>query len=196
MGVKIYGTSHVSQESIEMIDRVFEEEEFEAVALELDPIRLNAMLSGEKSDQGTIFLKFMSFFQDFIGKRTGVMPGQEMLYAYRRAVHEGKDVILVDQDIRITMQRFNQIRRKEKAKAMISMTLGMIWPGGLDVSKIPDEDRIQEMIGQMKDSFPGLYRVLFDERNEYMIRALEQVDQETVAFLGAAHRKPVQEGLE
>jgi pheromone shutdown protein TraB len=194
--VQVFGTSHVSQESIEMIDRVFEEEEFNTVALELDPIRLNAMLNGDDSEGGTLFLKFMKFFQNFIGKRTGVMPGQEMLYAYNRAVNEGKDVLLIDQDIRITMSRFNQIRRKEKAKAVASMTLGMVLPGGLDVSKIPDEEQIDEMVDQMRKSFPGLYRVLFEERNAHMINALEQVEEDTVAFVGAAHRKPVQEGLE
>lgn len=196
VSVKVYGTSHVSKESIEMIDRVFKEEEFEKVALELDPIRLNALLSDQKGQQsGTLFMKFLKFFQNYIGKKTGVMPGEEMLYAYRKAVESGKDVVLVDQDIRVTMSRFGEVSRKEKVKAVGAMLLGMIWPGGMDISRIPDDEKIQRMVERLEVSFPGIYRVLYEERNEYIIRAIRQTDGETVAFLGAAHKKPVQEGL-
>ncbi len=194
--VDIYGTSHVSHESIQMIDRVFEEQEFDTVALELDPLRLNALLNDESGEGGSLFMRFLRYFQRHIGRKTGVMPGDEMLYAYQKALREGKDVVLIDQDIRVTMSRFKDVSRKEKVKAAAGMAFGMVLPGGMDVSRIPEEEEIQDMIGQMQNRFPEIFRVIYTERNEHMVNALKQLDGDIVAFLGAAHRRPVQEGLE
>ena len=200
--IHVYGTSHVSHESIDRINEAIEKHDPEIVALELDPIRLQALKSGDQnsSEGGPLFIRLLRKFQNKIGSRTGLMPGQEMLYAYHKSLGEDRDVVLIDQDIRITMQKLKSVRRKEKVKAGLSLVAGFLIPGGVDVSNIPDEKMIQQMSAEMKNSYPGLHSVLLDDRNAVMTDSLKQVqrnnpDSDVVAFVGAAHRKHLEEEL-
>ncbi|PSH02517.1 MAG: hypothetical protein BRC26_00165 [Nanohaloarchaea archaeon QH_8_44_6] len=129
------------------------------------------------------------------------MPGEEMEYAYHKAVSEDRQIALVDQDVRVTIQRLKDVRRKEKVKAGISILVGFLGFGEkFDVSTIPDDDMISELVEEMREQFPGLYRVLMVERNEFIVKALQRVDEQhegdVVAFLGAAHVQKVKEMLD
>lgn len=200
--IKLYGTSHVSHESIDVIDQAFEEEP-DVVALELDPVRLQALLTdGQSAEDGSIFIKLLQKFQEYVGNKTGLMPGEEMLYAYNRGMREGLDVALVDQDIRITIERLKDVRRKEKVKAVLSTGVGLLLPFGdkFDLEEIPDEEKIQELVSQLESSFPGIYEVLMEERNVHMVESISRLqitnpDSDIAVFMGAAHRKPVAEAL-
>lgn len=198
--IHVYGTSHVSRESLEVIDEAFERHDPDIVALELDLLRLNALLSDESPRGGPLLMRLLKKFQDFVGSRTGLMPGREMLYAYNRAVKEGKEVVLIDQDIRVTTQKLNSLPRKEKFKAALSVVGGLLLPGSINLASIPEEENIQQMLEELKIHFPGFYRVLMEERNEAMISALEHLEEENpeseiVVFVGAAHRKPLEDAL-
>ena len=201
--IKIYGTSHVSQESIELIEDAFEDEP-DMVALELDPPRLEAlMFDGRGRPDGDLFIRLLEKFQKFIGNRTGLMPGEEMLYAYNRAIQENLDIALIDQDIRVTVDRLKSIRRKEKVKAFLSIGAGFLIPfgDGMDLESIPDGEEIDRLTSEMKTSFPGIYQVLMEDRNRVMAEALMSLqennpDSDIAVFMGAAHEKPVSEILE
>ena len=200
--IKLYGTSHVSHESISVIDRAFEEDP-DIVALELDPVRLEALMSdGERKDNSTVFITLLQKFQEYVGNKTGLMPGEEMLHAYNKALNNDVDVALVDQDIRITVERLKDVRRKEKVKAVFSTLIGVLLPFGdkFDLEEIPDEEKIQELVSQLETSFPGMYRVLMEERNVHIVESISRLqisnpEADIAAFLGAAHRKPVAESL-
>ena len=198
--IHVYGTSHVSEESFKVIDEAIEEHNPEVIALELDHLRLNSLLGEDKQDSGSLFAYLIKYFQNRVGAKTGVMPGEEMKYAYNKAVESGRDVALVDQDIRVTIQGLKGVRRKEKVKAAFSMIAGFLGLGKeLDVSKIPEDEMISELVEEMQEEFPGLYRVLMKERNQYIVNALREADkgseEDVVAFLGAAHVKKVEEML-
>jgi len=206
--IKVYGTSHVSQESIDLIERKIEEEKPDIIALELDQLRLKTLIN-RKEDQTEaknnlpIFLKLIKKFQNKIGSKTGVMPGQEMVFAYQKAAEKELEIALIDQDVRKTIGRLKTVHRREKVKAVLSMSLAYIMPQkkGIDVSKIPDEEMIGDLLNEMKARYPGLYRVLVEERNEVMVKALSQVQEENpekkiIAFVGAAHEKEIKEKLE
>ncbi len=199
----IYGTSHVSEESLKLIDRAIEEHDPDIVAIELDPLRLNSLVTGEEYGGGPVFLKIVKKFQDYIGSKTGVMPGEEMLYAYEKSMQEDREVALIDQDIRITIERVKQVSRKEKVKAFAETVVGLLIPGAakFDVSRIPDEEMIQELLQEVRERYPELYQVLVEERDRVMADYLQQLqedepDAEIVAFVGAAHKKSVEELLE
>ncbi len=200
--IKLYGTSHVSHESLDVIDEAFLEEP-DLVALELDPPRLEAlMFDGQGRKDGSIFIRLLEKFQNYVGSKTGLMPGEEMLYAYNRAIQENLDIALIDQDIRITVERLKQVRRKEKVKAVFSVGLGLLLPFGdkLNIEEIPEEEKIRELVSELEDSFPGIYMVLMEERNNHMFESLvrlqeENPDSDIAVFMGAAHRKPVAELL-
>lgn len=200
--IEVYGTSHVSHDSIQKIDSVLQDDEIDIVALELDPQRLHALQQQGTTDskQGPIFLRLLRYFQNYIGKRTGLMPGQEMMHAYQKAMETDRDVALIDQDIQVTLGRLNSISRKEKVKAALSMAGGLLFGERFDVSKIPEQDMINEMTEELENSFPGLYKVLIEERNQYMYEALKQLqeqnpDQNIAAFVGAGHKQALEEML-
>lgn len=194
--IKVYGTSHVSRESFDVIDEAFKELDPDVIALELDPVRLDAMLQQGKTDsQGPLFMKIVQKFQAYIGKKTGVMPGTEMLYAYEKARYEGADVILIDQDIRITVQNLMETRRKERVKAVAGLAASFVLPGeSFDISKIPEDKKVTYMLQKFRESFPGIHQALVDDRNTHMIEALREFqeqnpDEDVAAFVGAAHKE-------
>lgn len=197
--IHVYGVSHVSHDSIDLIEEKIEEHEPEVVALELDATRFNALISDNERSQGPIFLKLVQKFQRYIGSKTGVMPGEEMMYAYRKAASKGMDVALIDQDIRTTVRRLKQVRRKEKVRAGLQLLAAPFLPGAMDLSKIPDNKFIEEMLEEMQEQFPELYNVLVTERNAYMAEALKKTHEDSegdvVAFVGAAHREALKEML-
>ena len=194
--IKVYGTSHVSRESFDVIDEAFKELDPDVVALELDPVRLEAMIQqGQTDSQGPIFMKIIQKFQAYIGKKTGVMPGTEMLYAYEKARYKGADVILIDQDIRMTVQNLMNTRRKERVKAVAGLMASFVLPGeSFDVSKIPEDKKVAYMLQKFRESFPGIYKALVDDRNIHMTEALKEYreknpDDDIAVFVGAAHKK-------
>lgn len=197
--IYVYGTSHVSEESFDVIDDALEKHNPSVVALELDYPRLNSILNGEQSEGGTVFARLIKFFQNSVGSRTGVMPGEEMRYAFERSMEMDREVALVDQDIRVTIQRLKDVRRKEKVKAAFSILFGFLGGKKFDITSIPEDEVVDELVEELKEEFPGLYRVLMEERNRYMVEALRKVDDQNdgdvVAFLGAAHVRPVREML-
>lgn len=199
--IHVYGTSHVSKESLELIEEKLEEHDPDIVALELDLLRLNALLSGEETSEGPLFLKLVKRFQKSVGSRTGVMPGDEMIYAYRKALAEGREVALIDQDIRITVERLKQVSRKEKVRAVLEAVGGLLMPGKFDVQSIPEEELIGQLLDELKVRFPQLHRVLVEERNKVMADYLGNLeennpDSEIVAFVGAGHKQELERLLD
>lgn len=194
--IHVYGTSHVSRESIELIEEKIEKHEPDIIALELDPKRLEALLTDKKRSGGSLFARLLKKFQDRIGSKTGVMPGEEMLHAYKIAAERNAEVALIDQDIAVTLSRLRQVPRKEKARAVFDLLLGMLFSGKFDYSKIPDEEEVQKLLGELEWRYPSIYRVLVEERNNYMVASLEKLREDrdeavVVAFVGAAHRRDI-----
>jgi pheromone shutdown protein TraB len=201
--IKVYGTSHVSRESFDVIDEAFREMDPDVVALELCPVRLEAMMrQGQTDSQGPIFMRILQKFQAYIGRKTGVMPGTEMLYAYEKAVDEGKDIILIDQDIRITVQNLMKTSRKERVKAVGGLALSFVFPGdGFDITKIPEDRKVAYMLQSFREKFPGIYQAIVGDRDVYMKEAVwnycdEHPDEDIAVFVGAAHKRELQCELE
>lgn len=201
--IRIYGTSHVSKDSLDVIDHAFRSDP-DIIALELDPPRLEAlMFDGQGRKEGSVFIRLLERFQNYIGGKTGLMPGEEMLYAYNRGIQENLDIALVDQDVRITVQKLGEVRRKEKVKAAFSVLAGLVIPvggKGFDIESIPEQDKISKLVEELEGSFPGIYRVLMEERNLHMARSISELKVENpgsdiAVFMGAAHREPVTELL-
>lgn len=199
--IYVYGTSHVSHESLELIKEKIDEHDPDTVALELDLMRLNALVNDSSQSSGPMFVRIIKKFQDMVGSKTGVMPGEEMLYAYHTAVEDGRDVALIDQEITDTVEKLKQVRRPEKVKAVIHLVLGAFIPGSFNVSDIPEEEFIDELLEEFRHKFPELHYVLVEDRNQHMVAALKQLkdeepEKDIVAFVGAAHKKAIQEELD
>jgi pheromone shutdown protein TraB len=193
--IHIFGTSHVSQESLNLVEEKIEEINPEVVALELDMPRLNSLLSDEQENRGgPLFVQILQYFQKSVGEKTGVMPGEEMLLAYQTAEKNDIEVALIDQDIRVTISKLKGVSFWEKLKAGAQLMVGLIFPGSFEMAhEIPEEELIDQLLFEMKFKFPEMYDVLVEQRNKHMTESLKMLEEETegdiVAFVGAAHRK-------
>jgi pheromone shutdown protein TraB len=200
MSIKIVGSSHISQESIERINEAYDSFEPDIVCLELDMGRLNALLTDSQAQPENIVHMLLGKFQRYLGGKTGVMPGEEMLHAYREAQSRGLEVFLVDRDIRETLGRLKYVRRKEKVKAL-AMVPFSLFSSKINIAEIPDEKMIEEVKERFSESFPELYRVLLEERDFYMSEAVRKVrmanpGKDILVVVGAAHKQGLEERID
>ncbi|MDY6776794.1 MAG: TraB/GumN family protein [Candidatus Nanohaloarchaea archaeon] len=193
--IEIVGTSHIAGEELAGIREKVEEEDPDVVAVELDHRRLQALISG---DQGRTpsnpFNLVLKALQDFLGRKTGVAPGSDMLEAFHAARENGVDVALVDRDIGITLAGLREVPLREKAKffGFLLVSPFLLRGGDIDLQEVPDRDIIDEMLLRLEVGFPEIYRVLVADRNREMaerLKALEREYGDVLAFVGAGHVK-------
>jgi pheromone shutdown protein TraB len=116
--VRVVGTAHVSAESVEEVETAIDEEEPDAVAVELDEGRYR-QLKGEHPDdldagdllRGNTVYQFLaywmlSYIQTRLGEEFDMEPGADMMAAIDAAEAQKINVALVDRDIQVTIQRF------------------------------------------------------------------------------------------
>lgn len=212
--LKIIGTAHVSQESIEEVQASILEIKPDVVAVELDINRFNNLLkdkSGDKQnenkeinikeiikgDQFTLFLVsgFLSYMQKKIGEDVGVKPGSEMMAAVEAAQEIGARVALIDRDIQITLRRaLNQMSFWEKMKFVYGILASFISSDEAveDIESIKEGDTLAEVMEYFQEMSPQAFDVLVRERDAYMARMLLDITEEkVVAVVGAGHQKGI-----
>ncbi|HTX60847.1 MAG TPA: TraB/GumN family protein [Methanobacterium sp.] len=215
--LKIIGTAHVSQKSIEEVKETIREMKPDVVAVELDLNRyqnLKNEASGQqtekefnireiiKSDQLTMFLVsgFLSYMQKKIGEDVGVKPGSEMMAAVEAAEEVGAKVALIDRDIQLTLKRaLNQMSFWEKAKFAYGLLASLFTSDEdlEDIEKIKEGDTLAEVMEYFQDMSPKAYHVLVDERDAYMARMLLDIPEgQVVAVVGAGHKNGIKEYMD
>ncbi len=116
--VDVVGTAHISQASVEEVERRITEDRPDVVAVELDEGRYRQMQGQEPDDldasdllKGNTVFQFLaywmlSYIQTRLGDQFDVEPGADMMAAIETAEEHGIGVALVDRDIQQTIQRF------------------------------------------------------------------------------------------
>jgi pheromone shutdown-related protein TraB len=205
--IKIIGTSHISPESLKEIQRVIKKEKPDCVAVELDPMRYEAIRRGEKVTLASVkhigfrnyfIAKILSIIQNYLGKKTGVMPGTEMLIAVNTAHEVQADVAFIDQDIRKTLNGLRAMKFSEKFKIFLSIFKKVPIDEKFELNKVPSEKLVEQMIMYLKEASPTLYKVLIVQRNLHMARALTKLDKrykKIVAVVGAGHEKGIKKSM-
>lgn len=204
--ILLIGTSHVAEESIKKVREAVKEHEPGFIALELDRGRLGAMLSKKQAGRlemlkavgvtGFIFAVIGQWVQQTIGKIVKIDPGEDMLSAFKIAKKHKIPVVLIDQEIQLTLRRFGaKITWKERFRFIGDLIFGFL-PGKkkmkIDLREIPSEDVIINVIGLLKERYPNVYKTLIAERNMVMshrLIALSAVhpDKKILAVVGAGH---------
>lgn len=218
MNIKIIGTSHIARQSINEIKKAVEEDKPDIIALELDLRRASALMQKEISKisisdalnigiKGYLFVKIGQFVQQKLGKIVGVSPGSEMKTALELAKKNKIDVSFIDQPIEITLRNFSKnLTWREKGRFVADIFKGLIFPKkqmketGLehfDLSKVPEKEIIDKIVGQIRKRYPNVYKTLIEDRNKYMVKKLVGLlrvnkDKKILAIVGAGHK----EGME
>ncbi len=208
--IVLVGTSHIARESLENVERVILEEKPDLICLELDKKRLLALLSKKTKGRlswkdirrigfkGYLFSLIGGYVQEKLGKKVGVIPGSDMLHAFKTAKKHQIKIALIDQDIEVTLKNFSKaITWKEKGRFVIDLIKGLIFRKNIlnfDLTKVPEEELIQKLLAEVKDRYPNVYRVLVHERNMFMAKHLSEFsksnpDKKILAVIGAGHEK-------
>jgi len=210
--MEIIGTSHVSPKSVEKVKRTIENLKPSLVAVELDKLRYDSLLKKQTKTRpslslirqlgvsGFVFYLLGSFVENYIGKKTGVIPGDEMLAAIKEARKQGAKIALIDQPVILTLRNISSISFKEKLKIVFDMIFSLINPKHelrkvsltmANIYDVPNEKDIVKIISIFEKRYPLFYKVLIDDRNRYMVRKLnilrESFEEPIVAVVGAGH---------
>ena len=208
--VVLVGTAHVLKESVEMVRETIREEMPEVVALELDMKRFSSLYESRdvslkeviKQGKFMVFLVsvILSYVQRKIGAEIGVEPGAEMKEAVKTAKEIGARTALIDQELETTLSRFlKTLSLREKLRLLLSI-LG-VFRGKVEVDEgITDEEKVNELLEELKEISPSAYKVFVEERNVVMANRIREIassmeNGKIVAVMGAGHVNGVRELL-
>lgn len=211
----LLGTSHIAEESVAAIETAIVKHEPGIVAVELDTARLDALVHKRRKASffqlvpqvgitGAVFASIGSYVQKKLGAKVGVLPGADMLAAVRAGQKHKLPVFLIDQPIDVTLRRFSAgFTFREKLRLLADVFMAVFFPERqmkkygvfvLDLSRVPPKKLIERLIREIKKRYPSLYRVLIQERNEYMVYQLVRLahqhpDKKILAVVGAGHEE-------
>ena len=201
----LVGTAHVSQNSVDEVRQVIEEENPDRICLELDKGRYDSKTkesSYANMDLVKVFKEGKTFlllantalasFQKKMGTQTGSAPGEEILGAGKIATEKGIPFSLCDREIQVTLKRaWAKSNLWNKAKL-----IGTLLSSAFDKEEFkPEEleelkksDTLQEMMNELAKELPGAKEALIDERDRYLAtNILEAPGHKKVAVIGAGH---------
>lgn len=210
--IYLIGTAHVSGESINRVECAINEIDPDLVAVELDKDRFMGIINSGSGDEHTnkvdilkiikegnigLFLvhTILANFQKDIGDKFGIKPGSEMKKAVDLAIIYNKPVSLIDRPVNITLKRvLKSMTLKEKLNLLRDILSD---DDSIDV----DEKSLNEMVNNaedlvqlLKEVSPTIYKVLVDERDQYMAKNLFEISkgkEKIVAVVGAGHLKGI-----
>ena len=162
------------------------------VALELDPVRYQALMSREPRRRGWSVLGLLAQFQARIADQYGVQVGDEMVAAARAAQEIGSEVVLIDEDSRMVLRRvWGEMSFRERVRLLAAAV------GAFFTRKEKVEAELQRFyrdessfIQEFASELPTAKRILIDERDDLMARTLRQLSEsrgEVVAVVGEGH---------
>ena len=206
----LLGTAHVSHQSTEAVREAVSSGEFDAIAIELDPQRHDALFNPDsmanldlakvmRENKVAMFAANLALaaYQRRLAEQLGIEPGAELKAASIEAKALDLPVHLIDREIGITFKRAMQ-----RLKFMDRMKIG----GGMITSLFADEevseshienlkegDMLEASFGDFAKESPALYSALIDERDQYMAARLRQVEggKKVLAVVGAGHLKGI-----
>jgi len=211
--IRLVGTAHVSQKSVEDVRSAIEEFQPDIVGVELDRGRFIS-LTEETADPpiseilkggnfGQLLVQWvLAFIQQRIGAEAGVKPGAEMLAAIEEAEAHQKPIALIDRDIRITLSRFwGKMRIWEKVKLIGALLYSIVGVSGeeIDVDALTNQDVVSAAMEEFRKFSPRGAQALIDERDAYLAHQILMLNgryERVLAVVGAGHIQGVQRYLD
>ena len=210
----LVGTVHVSQESADLVRAVIEEERPDAVCVELDSRRYEALSQQQKwesFDLKEVIRKkqlstmlanvLLASYQKRLGDQLGVLPGTEMLEAITVAQKHDVPIFLCDRDVRVTMRRaWRSTPFLKKSLLVSSLVLSVFDTTPVNEESLQDlkkQDVLSDMMQELGREVPTLKTVLIDERDHYLAEKTLQAEGKTlVSVVGAGHVEGIKASLQ
>ncbi|MFQ5907778.1 MAG: TraB/GumN family protein [Thermoplasmata archaeon] len=174
------------------IDQEMERRRPDLIALELDPIRLQALKDPDRVRRTPGVYSLLATFQRRIAEEYGADVGGEMLAAYTAGNRLGIPVALIDLDSRRTWRDFLTSLRPWEFLKLLFSALGSIFVGREQVEQ--ELQRYQEdyagFMEALARDYPAVKAVLVDRRNSHMANELKRLHgtyDHIVAIVGDGH---------
>jgi pheromone shutdown-related protein TraB len=214
--IKIVGTAHVSQQSVDEVRAAIEDFKPEVVAIELDPARFAALKKQGKDPSVSDVLEvrnfnsllvqwLLAYLQRKIGIDVGVEPGAEMKIAIGEAEKRSIPIALVDRDIRLTLLRFwSSLGFIEKLKMFWALIISIAEVDDgkeIDIESLKEQNVIDAVMEEFRKFSPNGARALIDERDAYIAHQLimlkaQRPEGRILAVVGAGHRQGIADYLD
>ncbi len=203
--ILLIGTAHVSRRSVDLVREVIEREKPDAVCIELDQGRYEALSQEKKFEEqdlrevlrrkqlATLMLNLiLASYQRRLGLQLGVTPGSELMEAAKVAHENDIPISLCDRDVRITLHRaWQSISWLQRFRLVAELGVSLFDSPEIsedELARIRDQDVVTEVMNELGRMMPGLKRVLIDERDAYLAHEiLETPGDRIVAVVGAGH---------
>ena len=204
----LLGTAHVSQASVQAVEQAIGSGQFDAVAVELDPQRLQALTNPNALAQldlvdvirkGRVALfaanLALAAYQRRLAEQLGIEPGAELKRAVTLANEHNLPVHLIDRDVGLTFRRASQqLGFFGKLKLVAGLGAGLFSSedvGEDEIEKLKQGDMLESSFGEFANESPALYEAIIGERDRYMATRLRQEhnseQRNVLAVVGAGH---------
>ena len=209
----LVGTAHVSQESIDLVNRVIGQERPDTVCVELDEKRFEALARKKrwealdlkeiirKKQLSTLVVNLvLASYQKKLGAQLGVSPGAELLAAEKAAERLDIPVELCDREVRVTMRRAWRATSFWKKGQLLASLMASLFDDTESseekLRELKQQDMLAELMDELGSSMPDLKRVVINERDTFLSEKIKQAPgRRIVAVIGAGHLEGVKEAL-
>jgi len=201
-------------ESVENVREVVHRIKPEVVAVELDRERYQQLLKPADADEHDFpqmtgdsaqdLMQQLAILEKSLGMMTGSNVGDEMLAAIEEGRAIGAKIALVDRPMQATIQAMMKVPLNELyglINVLPDAAKDIEGGAAIDIlDMLKKEGAVEDIMKQFQSEFPGLARVLIEERDEYVAKALSYILNDVkgniVAVLGAGHIQGVKACLE
>ncbi len=203
----LLGTAHVSQASVEAVRDAIEHGEFDAVAVELDAPRLQALSDPDamakldlveviRTGRTAMFAANLALaaYQRRLAEQLGVEPGAELKLAALDAARRGLPVHLVDREVGLTFRRaaarLGFWGRAKLGGGLVAALFANEEVAHDEVEKLKQGDLLESSFREFASDSPALFEAVIAERDRYMAARLRQTSgdaREVLVVVGAGH---------
>ncbi|MEG3191827.1 TraB/GumN family protein [Lysobacter sp. D1-1-M9] len=203
----LLGTAHVSQASVEAVRDAIGSGRFDAVAVELDAPRLQALSDPDalskldlvqvlRTGRTAMFAANLALaaYQRRLAEQLGIEPGAELKRATLEARHRELPVHLIDREVGLTFKRASARLgfwgRAKLGSGLLASLFTDEEVGAEEIEKLKHGDMLEASFSEFASESPAIYETVIAERDRYMAARLRETSgdaREVLAVVGAGH---------
>ncbi len=208
----LLGTAHVSHASVEAVREAIASGAYDAIAVELDEPRLQALTDPDalarldlvqviRSGRTAMFAAnlALSAYQRRLAEQLGIEPGAELKLAALEGRKRGLPVHLIDREVGLTFKRASARLgfwgRTKLGSGLFASLLVSEEVGAEEIEKLKQGDMLEASFSEFASDSPEIYETVIAERDRYMAARLRQIHddvssgdaREVLAVVGAGH---------
>lgn len=209
----LIGTAHISKESVDEVEKNFDDFQPDRVCIELDKTRYSTKEDKKtwsntsitkvlKEGKGFLLLANMALasFQKRMGAQTGSKPGEEILGAAQLANEKNIPFSFCDREIQTTFTRaWRKSNFWNKCKllgALVSSVFSKEEITAEELEELKKADVMETMMAEMAKELPTVKEVLIDERDQFLAASMYKAPgRKKLGVIGAGHTQGILKDL-